>query len=67
MSHEESSHYRGLLARYAGGRQDGMCVTYARGIDEDAFIRAFGGDPARTGNLRARDPDPERGPGLPLR
>ncbi|MEH0843092.1 DUF6461 domain-containing protein [Micromonospora sp. CPCC 205711] len=66
MSHEESSHYRRLLAPYAGGLQDAMCVTYARGVDEDAFIRAFGGDPARTVSLRSRDPDPERPGGLPM-
>lgn len=52
MTHEESSHYRRLLARYGGGLEDATCVTYARGVDEDAFIRAFGGDPARTAPRR---------------
>ncbi|MBM0236500.1 hypothetical protein JNW88_03825 [Micromonospora sp. ATA32] len=55
VTDEAIDHYRQLLARYPGGLQDAMCVTYARGIDEDAFIRAFGGDPAATATRRHQE------------
>ncbi|MFL6076771.1 MAG: DUF6461 domain-containing protein [Mycobacteriales bacterium] len=38
-------HYERLLAAEPG-MGEAVCVTYARGVDEDGFLRAFGGDPA---------------------
>src|SRR4051812_26437926 len=40
------AHYDELLGAYPSSLEQAMCVTYAQGIDEDALIRAFGGDPA---------------------
>ena len=51
-------HYRRLLARYPGLAQ-AMCVTYAEAIDEDSFIRAFGGDPAATATRTLEAPGAE--------
>jgi hypothetical protein len=39
-----------------------MCVTYARGIDEDAFIRACGGEPAATATRTMRQLGEELSP-----
>ncbi|MGS2617023.1 DUF6461 domain-containing protein [Micromonospora sp. LZ34] len=54
-------HYRQLLNRHQDLGQ-AMCVTYARGIDEDAFIRAFGGDPAATATRTRRQLGAELAP-----
>jgi len=43
VTNDVIEHYRQLLADQGIG--DAVCVTYAQGIDEDAMIRAFGGDP----------------------
>jgi len=48
MTDDVIAHYQQLLQRYPATLEQAMCVTYSQGIDEDAFIRAFGGDPAAT-------------------
>jgi hypothetical protein len=48
MTGDVIDHYRRLLARYPDSLDQAMCATDAHGIDEDGFIRAFGGDPAAT-------------------
>jgi hypothetical protein len=35
--------------------REAVCLSYVHGIDEDAMIRAFGGDPADTAPRSARD------------
>jgi hypothetical protein len=45
VTEEVIGYYRELLAGPWRGLSDAVCVTYVAGVDEDAMIRAFGGDP----------------------
>ena len=45
MTDADVAYYRDLLAGPWQGLADAACLTYARGIDENAMISAFGGDP----------------------
>lgn len=55
MTTDAIEHYRQLLTQYMGGAEGAMCITYAQGIDENAIIRAFGGDPAATAIRNRRE------------
>jgi hypothetical protein len=46
MTDADVAYYRDLLDGPWQGLTEAACLTYARGIDEDALISAFGGDPA---------------------
>jgi hypothetical protein len=47
-------YYRQFLADRWDIRE-AVCISYVHGVDEDAMIRAFGGDPADTAPRSARD------------
>lgn len=55
------AHYWRLMARHQDLGQ-AMCVTYAQGIGEGAFVRAFGGDPAATATRTRRQLGEELAP-----
>ncbi|MFI7425385.1 DUF6461 domain-containing protein [Micromonospora sp. NPDC049836] len=61
MTDDTLAHYGQFLDRHQGFAQ-AACVTYAQGVDEDAFIRAFGGDPADTASRSLRELDAELAP-----
>ena len=46
MTDADVAYYRDLLAGPWQGLDVAACLTYVSGIDENAMISAFGGDPA---------------------
>lgn len=54
MTDADVAYYQDLLAGPWEGLAEAACLTYARGIDENAMISAFGGDPTNA-PLRSLD------------